>query len=141
MKIITEAGITTREKSFSPNDVYSAEEAFVTGTCAGVVPVHALLFGDAGLAAAYLDAAETLAATPQIVLPAAHDLLEVVASQDITSDTFVWAAGEAGALVPVRRHLKGGVGLPAENLSLHGYWKQGTQGLDHHAPLDADDPD
>ena len=106
----------------------------------GVVPVHALLFGDAGTAAPYLDAAEMLAATPQIVLPAAHDLLEVVVSQDITADTFVWAAGEATALVPVRRHLKGALGLPKENLSLHGYWKRGTAGLDHHAPLDPEDP-
>jgi branched-chain amino acid aminotransferase len=33
-------GITAREKSFSLTDVYSADEAFVTGTFAGLVPVH-----------------------------------------------------------------------------------------------------
>jgi branched-chain amino acid aminotransferase len=32
--------IPTRERSFSLTEVYSADEAFVTGTFAGVVPVH-----------------------------------------------------------------------------------------------------
>jgi branched-chain amino acid aminotransferase len=35
-----EAGIPTYEKSFSLTDVYGADEAFVTGTFAGVVPVR-----------------------------------------------------------------------------------------------------
>ena len=34
-----EAGIPVFEKSFSLTDVYGADEAFVTGTFAGVVPV------------------------------------------------------------------------------------------------------
>ncbi|MGH3509449.1 MAG: aminotransferase class IV [Nocardioidaceae bacterium] len=34
------AGITARETTFSLTDVYAAREAFVTGTFAGVVPVH-----------------------------------------------------------------------------------------------------
>ncbi|HSM11507.1 MAG TPA: aminotransferase class IV, partial [Lysobacter sp.] len=33
-------GIPVFEKSFSLTDVYGADEAFVTGTFAGVVPVH-----------------------------------------------------------------------------------------------------
>lgn len=33
-------GIPARERRFSLTDVYSADEAFVTGTFAGVVPVH-----------------------------------------------------------------------------------------------------
>ncbi len=33
-------GITVREKNFSLTDVYSADEAFVTGTYAGLVPVR-----------------------------------------------------------------------------------------------------
>jgi len=36
------AGIVAREKSFSLTDVYSADEAFVTGTFAGLVPVHTI---------------------------------------------------------------------------------------------------
>ena len=35
-------GIPVFEKSFSLTDVYGADEAFVTGTFAGVVPVHTI---------------------------------------------------------------------------------------------------
>jgi branched-chain amino acid aminotransferase len=38
--VAREAGIPTYEKSFSLTDVYGADEAFVTGTFAGVVPVR-----------------------------------------------------------------------------------------------------
>ena len=40
LRACTGAGITARETSFSLTDVYSADEAFVTGTFAGLVPVH-----------------------------------------------------------------------------------------------------
>jgi branched-chain amino acid aminotransferase len=36
------AGIPARETTFSLTDVYSAQEAFVTGTFAGVVPVRSV---------------------------------------------------------------------------------------------------
>lgn len=39
LKICREAGIPVFEKNFSLTDVYGSEEAFVTGTFAGVVPV------------------------------------------------------------------------------------------------------
>jgi len=39
IEICREAGIPVLEKNFSLTDVYGAEEAFVTGTFAGVVPV------------------------------------------------------------------------------------------------------
>ncbi len=45
------AGIETVEKSFSLTDVYGADEAFVTGTFAGVVPVYEVdgrTIGEAG---------------------------------------------------------------------------------------------
>jgi branched-chain amino acid aminotransferase len=42
LRICASAGIVAREKSFSLTDVYGAEEAFVTGTFAGVVPVHTI---------------------------------------------------------------------------------------------------
>ena len=38
--ICRENGIPVFEKSFSLTDVYGADEAFVTGTFGGVVPVH-----------------------------------------------------------------------------------------------------
>ena len=42
LKICREAGIPAHEKDFSLTEVYGAEEAFVTGTFAGVVPVHTI---------------------------------------------------------------------------------------------------
>jgi branched-chain amino acid aminotransferase len=40
LRVCRDAGITARELSFSLTDVYGAEEAFVTGTFAGVTPVR-----------------------------------------------------------------------------------------------------
>jgi len=40
LEICREAGITAVEKDFSLTDVYGADEAFVTGTFAGIVPVR-----------------------------------------------------------------------------------------------------
>jgi branched-chain amino acid aminotransferase len=40
LQVCAAAGIPAYEKSFSLFDVYGADEAFVTGTFAGVVPVH-----------------------------------------------------------------------------------------------------
>jgi branched-chain amino acid aminotransferase len=42
IRICREAGIPVFEKNFSLTDVYGAEEAFVTGTFAGVVPVRSV---------------------------------------------------------------------------------------------------
>ncbi len=54
---------------------------------------------------------------------------------------FVFLAGEAGAMVPMRRHLRRELGLPKQRVDAHGYWKRGVENLDHHAPLDPADPD
>jgi branched-chain amino acid aminotransferase len=40
LRVCREASVPTHERLFSLTDVYSADEAFVTGTFAGVVPVH-----------------------------------------------------------------------------------------------------
>ena len=42
LEIAREAGIPAFEKDFSLTDVYGADEAFVTGTFAGIVPVRAV---------------------------------------------------------------------------------------------------
>ena len=42
LRICAQDGIPARECNFSLTDVYSADEAFVTGTFAGVVPVHTI---------------------------------------------------------------------------------------------------
>lgn len=98
-------------------------------------------------------------------------LLEAVRSLDFDSNTFVWAAGEASELIPVRRYLRQTLAAAgtapsadaptstpaaqlatpatpstpaaqlATQLSVQGYWKRGVVNLDHHAPLDESDPD
>jgi branched-chain amino acid aminotransferase len=40
LRVAREAGVPTYEKNFSLTDVYGADEAFVTGTFAGLVPVR-----------------------------------------------------------------------------------------------------
>ncbi|HET8665072.1 MAG TPA: aminotransferase class IV [Nocardioides sp.] len=40
LRVCRESGIPAHERLFSLTEVYSADEAFVTGTFAGVVPVH-----------------------------------------------------------------------------------------------------
>lgn len=47
-------------------------------------------------------------------------------------DVFVWAAGEADMLKPVRRFLRD-VGHPRHAMHLDGYWRRGEAGHDHHA--------
>lgn len=42
LELCARAGIPALEKRFSLTDVYGSEEAFVTGTFAGVVPVHTI---------------------------------------------------------------------------------------------------
>lgn len=59
----------------------------------------------------------------------------------IDDETFVFMAGEATTLIPLRRYLRRELGLPAEQVSASGYWKRGIVNLDHHAPLDPSDPD
>ena len=51
----------------------------------------------------------------------------------------VWAAGEAGAMVQVRRAATE-LGLGADQGSavhVDGYWRRGVAGRDHHAPLES----
>lgn len=60
----------------------------------------------------------------------AHDL-------ELTDDTFVWAAGEADSLKPLRRTLKAR-GLHRDQYEVDGYWRQGTANLDHHIVNDDD---
>ena len=68
-------------------------------------------------------------------------LIALFDSVGTTASTFVFAAGEASALVALRRHLRRTLGLSAEQVAMSGYWKRGTAGFDHHAPIDPADPD
>ena len=59
----------------------------------------------------------------------------------IGDDTFVWVAGEATTLIPIRRYLRRELELPASQVKVDGYWKRGEAGRDHHAPVDPSDPE
>ncbi|MPV37630.1 siderophore-interacting protein [Georgenia subflava] len=54
---------------------------------------------------------------------------------------FAWFAGEAGSLVPLRRWLRNDSAFDRRNTKVDGYWKRGIVALDHHAPIDPDDPE
>ncbi|WP_345801120.1 siderophore-interacting protein [Microbacterium sp. AZCO] len=69
------------------------------------------------------------------------DLAEAVRTLGVDAGTFVFAAGEASRLVPLRRHLRTQLALPREQFAVSGYLKDGTAGFDHHAPIDPSDPD
>lgn len=55
------------------------------------------------------------------------------------SDAFVWLAGEAGDLKPLRGHLIRELGLPRDRVQVEGYWRRGAEAYDHHQPIDTDD--
>lgn len=59
----------------------------------------------------------------------------------IGDGVFVWAAGDASALLAVRRHLRRSLALPAAQVQVSGYWRRGVAAWDHHAPIDPADPD
>lgn len=60
---------------------------------------------------------------------------------DIDESTYVWVAGEANTLIPIRRYLRRELSLPSTQVKIDGYWKRGESGRDHHAPIDPSDPD
>lgn len=68
-------------------------------------------------------------------------LAGILRETPIGDGTFLFLAGEAGALVPLRRYLRRELGLPKDQVVATGYWKRGIVALDHHAPIDPSDPD
>ena len=72
---------------------------------------------------------------------AAGDLETRLRALPFDAGTFAFLAGEATTLVPLRRYLRRELGLSPEQVAASGYWKRGVVALDHHAPVDPDDPD
>lgn len=52
-------------------------------------------------------------------------LVPAVTEATIEPGTKVWVAGEAGSLVPIRKHLSDELGLPRADVTVRGYWKHG----------------
>lgn len=113
---------------------------------AGVVPVIGLFSAADEAASGYFDDADaaataTLAATWITGPDRDARLTEALRGAPVDDGTFVFLAGEATAMVPLRRYLRRERALPKGQVDAHGYWKRGVVALDHHAPLDASDPD
>jgi NADPH-dependent ferric siderophore reductase len=75
------------------------------------------------------------------LMQAFGDLGDAVEMVGADASTFVFGAGEASRLIPLRRYLRYELALPREQYALSGYWKRGMVAFDHHEPLDASDPD
>ncbi|QAY59848.1 siderophore-interacting protein [Microbacterium protaetiae] len=72
---------------------------------------------------------------------AGDDLIAALTAVGVDASSYVFAAGEASTLVPLRRHLRHTLALPREQYTVSGYWRQGVEAWDHHAPIDPADPD
>lgn len=66
--------------------------------------------------------------------PGGTDLLEqaVRAFVPPAGEGFVWVAGEALSIKPLRRYLKNDWGLERDNHDVDGYWRRGQADHDHH---------
>ncbi len=102
------------------------------------VPVTVLLDAADDDAAGYFDG---LPGTERATFHTGGDLEPTLRSLPIEPGTFAFLAGEATTLVPLRRYLRRELGLGPQQVAASGYWKRGVAGLDHHAPVDPDDPD
>lgn len=78
---------------------------------------------------------------PFSLTAAGGDVKATVLAAGVDADTYVFAAGEASALVALRRCLRHELSLPREQFTVSGYWRHGVVAWDHHAPIDPVDPD
>ncbi|GAA3883468.1 siderophore-interacting protein [Saccharothrix violaceirubra] len=61
-------------------------------------------------------------------------LHDAIAAWELPEGTgFVWIAGEANTLKPIRRLLRDR-GLHRDAMDVDGYWKRGEENFDHHGP-------
>jgi NADPH-dependent ferric siderophore reductase len=102
------------------------------------VDVIADVGGDLGWVGDYL---RTFSPRDVSITAGGDDLARAAEAVGIDDGTYVFAAGEASRLVPLRRHLRGGLALPREQYAISGYWRHGVVAFDHHAPIDPTDPD
>lgn len=102
------------------------------------VDIVADIAGDISWVSTYL-AQET--GREAAVVAAGGDLVAAVRNAKVDAGTYLFAAGEASRLVPLRRYLRQELALPRAQFTLSGYWKRGQAAFDHHAPIDPADPD
>lgn len=66
---------------------------------------------------------------------------QAILDSEIDDGTFIFAAGDANRLVPLRRVMRGELALPANQYTISGYWRRGEANFDHHQPIDPADPE
>lgn len=66
---------------------------------------------------------------------------QALRDSELGDDTFLFAAGDANRLIPLRRMVRDELGLPKEQYQLSGYWRRGEANFDHHSPIDPADPE
>lgn len=66
---------------------------------------------------------------------------QALLDREVTDDTFLFAAGDANRLIPLRPVIRDDLGLAREQYVLSGYWRSGEANFDHHLPIDPEDPD
>lgn len=114
------------------------------------VKVTALIFVAADPTTKYFDAND---GGSDLIADPAHEILwfvgpgadsEALAALkeiEVDEESYFFLAGEAGALVPMRRYLRRELELPKEQVRVTGYWKRGVANRDHHEPIDPNDAD
>lgn len=113
---------------------------WIVGAAGAPVTLIATVHGDGAWVRDYVHAGGNV--DVRMSSPAADDVL--AAAQDVApvgERTFVWAAGNAATLLPLRRKFRREWNLPASQVSVDGYWRNGVVAWDHHAPIDPTDPD
>lgn len=68
-------------------------------------------------------------------------LAQAMLDSEVGAGTYVFVAGEATSLIPVRRAIRDEIGLPREQYTVSGYWRRGEANFDHHGPLDPSEPE
>lgn len=73
-------------------------------------------------------------------LSALETAVKAVGLPEDLSGLYAFAAGETGAMRPIRHYLRRDLDLPKQQVIVDGYWKRGTADHDHHTN-DFDDED
>lgn len=66
---------------------------------------------------------------------------QALLDSEVSPGTFLFAAGDANRLIPLRRVIRDELGLPREQYQISGYWRSGEANFDHHGPIDPADPE
>lgn len=107
------------------------------------IPVTCLLVADDESTRRYLDdlPQAKVAAITWFSSGEAAELEAALRTIEPGACSFSFLAGEANALIPLRRYLRRELQLTPDQVVVSGYWRRGESAYDHHAPVDPSDPE